>query len=75
MQHFWRTQIGDLGMRAKLASRLRYGQGRSRDLPRNRQEKRGAWGRIRTTDTRIFNPLLYQLSYPGKRPASRERRL
>ena len=25
----------------------------------------GAWGRIRTTDTRIFNPLLYQLSYPG----------
>ena len=23
----------------------------------------GAWGRIRTTDTRIFNPLLYQLSY------------
>ena len=27
----------------------------------------GAWGRIRTTDTRIFNPLLYQLSYPGRR--------
>ena len=27
--------------------------------------KGGAWGRIRTTDTRIFNPLLYQLSYPG----------
>src|SRR4051812_16793734 len=25
----------------------------------------GAWRRIRTTDTRIFNPLLYQLSYPG----------
>ena len=25
----------------------------------------GAWGRIRTTDTRIFNPLLYQLSYLG----------
>ena len=25
----------------------------------------GARGRIRTTDTRIFNPLLYQLSYPG----------
>ena len=24
-----------------------------------------ARGRIRTTDTRIFNPLLYQLSYPG----------
>ena len=25
----------------------------------------GARGRIRTTDTRIFNPLLYQLSYLG----------
>ena len=31
----------------------------------------GAWGRIRTTDTRIFNPLLYQLSYPGKGPPAR----
>ena len=29
--------------------------------------KNGARGRIRTTDTRIFNPLLYQLSYPGER--------
>jgi hypothetical protein len=27
----------------------------------------GASGRIRTTDTRIFNPLLYQLSYRGTR--------
>ena len=27
----------------------------------------GARRRIRTTDTRIFNPLLYQLSYPGPR--------
>jgi hypothetical protein len=26
----------------------------------------GAWGRNRTSDTRIFNPLLYQLSYPGE---------
>jgi hypothetical protein len=25
----------------------------------------GASGRIRTADTRIFNPLLYQLSYRG----------
>ena len=25
----------------------------------------GARRRNRTTDTRIFNPLLYQLSYPG----------
>jgi hypothetical protein len=28
-------------------------------------EKDGARGRNRTTDTRIFNPLLYRLSYPG----------
>ena len=27
----------------------------------------GAQGRNRTTDTRIFSPLLYQLSYLGKR--------
>ncbi len=27
----------------------------------------GAWGRNRTSDTRIFNPLLYRLSYPGDR--------
>jgi hypothetical protein len=30
----------------------------------------GAQGRNRTTDTRIFSPLLYQLSYLG-RPARR----
>ena len=29
------------------------------------QKKSGAQTRIRTTDTRIFNPLLYQLSYLG----------
>lgn len=28
--------------------------------------KDGAQGRTRTTDTRIFSPLLYQLSYLGK---------
>jgi hypothetical protein len=33
---------------------------------RRAREGSGAWGRIRTTDTRIFNPLLYQLSYPGE---------
>ena len=31
------------------------------------KEKSGAQGRIRTTDTRIFSPLLYQLSYLGIR--------
>ena len=30
--------------------------------------KNGAQGRNRTTDTRIFNPLLYQLSYLGFSP-------
>ncbi len=29
------------------------------------QGESGAQTRIRTTDTRIFNPLLYQLSYLG----------
>ena len=28
-------------------------------------DKSGAQGRDRTTDTRIFSPLLYQLSYLG----------
>ena len=37
---------------------------RSFDMFRRRRGRNGAWGRIRTTDTRIFNPLLYQLSYP-----------
>ena len=27
----------------------------------------GAFGRNRTSDTRIFSPLLYQLSYKGKK--------
>ena len=27
--------------------------------------KKSAWNRNRTSDTRIFSPLLYQLSYPG----------
>ena len=30
-------------------------------------EKNGAQGRNRTSDTRIFSPLLYQLSYLGTR--------
>ena len=27
--------------------------------------RNGGWGRNRTGDTRIFSPLLYQLSYPA----------
>ena len=33
---------------------------------KSNRTRSGAWGRIRTTDTRIFNPLVYQLSYPGE---------
>ena len=29
-------------------------------------ERKGAGGRNRTVDTRIFSPLLYRLSYPGR---------
>ena len=36
------------------------------------QEGDGAQGRNRTNDTRIFNPLLYQLSYLGIRPLTQE---
>ncbi len=35
----------------------------------------GAQGRNRTSDTRIFNPLLYQLSYLGPRSVSRQVRV
>ncbi len=35
-------------------------------------ESSGAQGRNRTTDTRIFNPLLYQLSYLGQGAAEQE---
>ena len=35
----------------------------------------GAQGRNRTSDTRIFNPLLYQLSYLGPRSVSRQARV
>ena len=31
----------------------------------NNERGNGARDRNRTSDTRIFNPLLYQLSYPG----------
>ncbi len=49
-----------------LAARTHAGEGA--DGPHIRKlfwKGNGAWGRNRTSDTRIFNPLLYQLSYPG----------
>ena len=45
---------------AKLAGRLR-----SEAYHQVGALKNGAQGRNRTTDTRIFNPLLYRLSYLG----------
>ncbi len=52
---------------------------RFRRTPKRKSPKRvrafeyGGQGRNRTTDTRIFSPLLYQLSYlaPGRRPVAR----
>ena len=29
------------------------------------RKRNGGWTRVRTGDTRIFSPLLYQLSYPA----------
>ena len=36
------------------------------DIRGEKQEETGGLGRNRTTDTRIFNPLLYRLSYRAK---------
>ena len=40
---------------------------KARKLPSKKSKKSGAQGRNRTTDTGIFSPLLYQLSYLGTR--------
>ena len=37
-------------------------------IAENPRRKRSGQGRDRTGDTRIFSPLLYQLSYPTKPP-------
>jgi hypothetical protein len=56
-----------MGARRLTRGRLRNTRRRAdAAIPSETREKDGAWGRIRTTDTRIFNPLLYQLSYPGE---------
>ena len=63
------------GQAARSSSRRRVDRGvnsanaamrkRRAAQPKTMRRRGGAWRRIRTTDTRIFNPLLYQLSYPG----------
>lgn len=66
------------GVRAVAVPRRRD----AKDAPGIRPEKttlfiglNGARRRIRTTDTRIFNPLLYQLSYPGAERLASDRRV
>jgi hypothetical protein len=52
------------------SDRTRQTQGRSRSKSRELRAgvQNGAQGQNRTVDTRIFNPLLYQLSYLGNAP-------
>ena len=41
-------------------------KGQKKNLLHRKMQEVGASGRNRTTDTGIFSPLLYQLSYRGK---------
>ena len=52
--------------RRDLNSRLSPWQGDTLPLSYTRNILNGALGRNRTTDTRIFSPLLYRLSYQGR---------
>jgi hypothetical protein len=53
------TVDGHCVKRVSATARTRLGDSRERE------KRDGAQGRNRTSDTRIFNPLLYQLSYLG----------
>ena len=71
-RHRWRREnnkiTGPLGqVKAGLQTSCKSGAGpKPRGLqPTDRDSRNGAQGRNRTTDTRIFSPLLYQLSYLG----------
>ncbi len=46
---------------------LQRAEPRARSMKQIHEEGSGAQDRNRTSDTRIFNPLLYQLSYLGTR--------
>ena len=59
-------KVAEVATYADLPPRISGRSGYSGD------EGSGAWGRNRTSDTRIFNPLLYQLSYPGATPRGSE---
>lgn len=52
-------------MRAHLRARNVSEDRPSGAVEHKQKKKNGAQGRNRTSDTRIFNPLLYQLSYLG----------
>ncbi len=61
----------DLNLGKVALYQLSYSRAPVRDTEHNRHCvpvcKSGGLGRNRTTDTRIFNPLLYQLSYRANR--------
>jgi hypothetical protein len=57
------TRRREKPVRKPSTTRRRYGAGKH--CFQVFENENGAWSRNRTSDTRIFNPLLYQLSYPG----------
>ncbi len=59
------------GMNAALLASHRLQTVQPNSEKQNHPRNNGARDRNRTSDTRIFNPLLYQLSYPGNRSAPR----
>ena len=68
--HVWRSGSGPQCRRGLLPVRTKERSRQStRSLTACDAWKNGARDRNRTSDTRIFNPLLYQLSYPGNRGA------
>ena len=62
--------------RGSVPRRLSAGAGLSRTVENGGEQRGGAQGRNRTTDTMIFSHVLYQLSYLGirGRPIGRQRR-
>ena len=65
-----RLKVNCASAQEKVAWAIRFLARKSSDfsqpIPKECFEKNGASGRNRTTDTGIFSPLLYRLSYRGK---------
>jgi hypothetical protein len=68
IRHGWRSQLGHYHDPRLATSALAHSTLRM-NLPTPLIGQRGGPTRIRTRDTRIFNPLLYQLSYRASRHA------